>query len=53
MRQSAHRKVGFHEVGVYQRHGKLDGEWRDCVIVENKLLGAAAQDLGSIQPPLN
>ena len=25
-------------VGTYQRHGKLDGEWRDCVIVE-KLIG--------------
>ena len=36
-----HRKVGFREVGVYRRHGKLDGEWRDCVIVE-KLLGEAA-----------
>ena len=37
-----HRKVGFREVGIYHRHGKLDGEWRDCVIVE-KLLGEAAQ----------
>jgi phosphinothricin acetyltransferase len=36
-----HRKVGFREVGVYHRHGKLDGQWRDCVIVE-KLLGEAA-----------
>jgi phosphinothricin acetyltransferase len=35
-----HRKVGFREVGVYERHGKLDGAWRDCVIVE-KLLGEA------------
>ncbi len=34
-------KVGFREVGIYQRHGKLDGEWRDCVIVE-RLLGEAA-----------
>jgi hypothetical protein len=25
-------------VGVYRRHGKLDGAWRDCVIVE-RLLG--------------
>ena len=38
-----HRKAGFREVGVYKRHGKLDGEWRDCVIVE-KLLGEANQD---------
>jgi phosphinothricin acetyltransferase len=38
-----HRNVGFREVGVYKRHGKLDGAWRDCVIVE-KLLGEAAVD---------
>lgn len=37
------RKVGFTEVGVYRRHGKLDGAWRDCVIVE-KLLGEAADE---------
>jgi phosphinothricin acetyltransferase len=37
-----HRKVGFREVGIYRRHGRLDGEWRDCVIVE-KLLGEAAE----------
>ena len=34
-----HRRCGFREVGTYQRHGKLEGEWRDCVIVE-KLLDA-------------
>jgi L-amino acid N-acyltransferase YncA len=28
---------GFREVGVYYRHGKLDGEWRDVVIVERLL----------------
>jgi phosphinothricin acetyltransferase len=33
--------LGFREVGIYQRHGRLDGEWRDVVIVE-KLLGEAA-----------
>jgi phosphinothricin acetyltransferase len=32
------RSLGFREVGVYRRHAKLDGEWRDCVIVE-RLLG--------------
>jgi phosphinothricin acetyltransferase len=31
---------GFREVGVYRRHGKLDGAWRDVVIVE-RLLGSA------------
>ena len=35
-------KLGFREVGVYRRHGKLDGVWRDCVIVE-RLLGDAAE----------
>lgn len=44
------RRLGFREVGVYQRHAKLDGHWRDCVIVE-KLLGEAAE-LPSSQLPL-
>ena len=35
-------KLGFREVGIYERHGKLDGAWRDCVIVE-RLLGEAAE----------
>jgi phosphinothricin acetyltransferase len=34
-------RMGFREVGTYRRHGKLDGQWRDCVIVE-RLLGEAA-----------
>lgn len=28
------RSLGFQEVGVYEKHGKLDGIWRDVVIVE-------------------
>jgi L-amino acid N-acyltransferase YncA len=28
------RSAGFREVGIYEKHGKLDGLWRDCVIVE-------------------
>lgn len=28
------RSVGFREVGIYERHGRLDGRWRDVVIVE-------------------
>ena len=35
-------KFGFREVGTYRRHGKLDGVWRDCVIIE-RLLGEAAE----------
>jgi len=41
-----HERAGFRTVGVYRRHGKLAGEWRDCVIVE-KLLGEAAGAIGS------
>jgi phosphinothricin acetyltransferase len=26
--------MGFREVGVYERHARLDGAWRDVVIVE-------------------
>jgi L-amino acid N-acyltransferase YncA len=25
------------EIGIHRRHGKLDGRWRDCVIVERLL----------------
>ena len=28
------RSVGFREVGVYERHARRDGAWRDVVIVE-------------------
>lgn len=28
------KSVGFREVGIYERHGKLDGQWKDVVIVE-------------------
>lgn len=31
------RRVGFREVGVYERHAQLDGVWRDVVIVEKLL----------------
>jgi L-amino acid N-acyltransferase YncA len=37
-----HRAAGFREVGVQVRHGSLDGEWKDCVLVE-RLLGDAAR----------
>jgi phosphinothricin acetyltransferase len=38
---AVHRAAGFYEVGVQPRHGMLDGEWKDCVLVE-RLLGPAA-----------
>lgn len=30
-------RLGFREVGIYERHAQLDGIWRDCVIVEQLL----------------
>jgi L-amino acid N-acyltransferase YncA len=39
--RALHVAAGFEEVGIQRRHGRLDGEWRDCVLVE-RLLGAAA-----------
>ncbi|MFL5820864.1 MAG: arsinothricin resistance N-acetyltransferase ArsN1 family A [Solirubrobacteraceae bacterium] len=32
---------GFRDVGVHLRHGRLDGEWRDVLVME-RLLGEAA-----------
>ena len=31
------RACGFREVGVYEKHGRLDGQWMDVVIVERVL----------------
>lgn len=28
------RSCGFREVGIYERHGRLDGQWLDVIIVE-------------------
>lgn len=28
------KSAGFREVGIYEKHGKLDGVWRDVIIVE-------------------
>jgi L-amino acid N-acyltransferase YncA len=40
--RAVHLAAGFEEVGIQRRHGRLDGEWRDCVLVE-RLLGEAAE----------
>jgi len=32
------KSLGFREVGIYEKHGQLDGVWRDVVIVERHLL---------------
>ena len=42
------RACGWDEVGVHRRHGQLDGEWKDVLVVE-RLLGAPAagrRDMG-------
>jgi hypothetical protein len=31
-------RMGFSEIGTHQKHGKLDGVWKDCVIVERLIL---------------
>jgi phosphinothricin acetyltransferase len=31
-------RAGFREVGVYERHGRLNDQWRDVVIVERLLI---------------
>lgn len=33
------RSLGFREVGRYEKHGKLDGQWRDTIIFERLLDG--------------
>ena len=33
------QRVGFREVGVYEKHAMLDGVWKDVVIVERLLPG--------------
>lgn len=35
------RSLDFREVGIYERHARLDGEWLDVVVVE-RLLGKHA-----------
>jgi L-amino acid N-acyltransferase YncA len=31
--------LGFREVGIYEKHAKLDGMWRDVIIVERLISG--------------
>jgi phosphinothricin acetyltransferase len=39
-----HQAAGFTIVGVQRHHGRLDGVWRDCVLVERLLGDAAGSD---------
>ncbi len=42
--------LGFREVGVYERHGRLDGRWHDVVIVERLLAAAFDSEAGQAPP---
>ena len=42
-------KHGFREVGTHLRHGRLDDDWRDVVVVE-LLLGEAADGYSQARP---
>ncbi len=33
------RSLGFREVGVHEKHGRLEGVWRDVVILERLIAG--------------
>lgn len=44
--RALHRAAGFREVGVQQRHGRLDGVWHDVVLVERLIGEAAAEKTG-------
>jgi phosphinothricin acetyltransferase len=43
------KRLGFRDVGVYEKHGRLDGVWRDVVIVE--YLIKTNIDLRGLQDP--
>ena len=38
------KSLGFEEIGIHRRHGRLDGRWRDCVIVERLLDAGGSED---------
>ncbi|WP_257386293.1 arsinothricin resistance N-acetyltransferase ArsN1 family A [Tahibacter caeni] len=44
------RACGFREVGVYEKHGRLDGQWLDVVIVERLIPENLAGAAGDTSP---
>jgi L-amino acid N-acyltransferase YncA len=44
-------KLGFRAVGIYERHGQLDGVWRDVVIVECPLQDHSDEPRGALWQP--
>jgi len=49
------RSCGFREVGIYEKHGRLDGQWLDVVIVERLIPEnlAAAGTAADIPPAIS
>lgn len=39
--------LGYREVGTHRRHGRLDGEWKDVLVVELLLGDATSEELNS------
>ena len=37
-------RMGFKEIGVHEKYGKLEGMWKDCVNVERLILDPAGED---------
>ena len=44
------RAVGFREVGVYEKHGQLEGRWLDVVIVERLIPENIHESFSATQP---
>ena len=42
--------LGFREVGTHHRHGKLDGRWRDVIVVEKFLAPLGAEGAAMPEP---
>jgi phosphinothricin acetyltransferase len=40
--------IGFQEVGIHRRHGRLDDQWKDVLVVEILLGDARQVDPGSV-----
>jgi phosphinothricin acetyltransferase len=41
------RSMGFREVGVYEKHARLDGVWRDVIVVERLIPAGLLAEAGT------
>jgi L-amino acid N-acyltransferase YncA len=44
------KSCGFREVGVYEKHGRLDGQWLDVIIVERLIPENLSREDASTSP---